>query len=235
MMRINKYIASCGVTSRRKSEELILSGKVKINGSVVKDLSYQVNPEVDNVRVNNKNISQPNKKKYFILNKPKGYLSTVSDDKGRKVITDIIKTKYRIYPVGRLDYNTEGLIILTNDGDIANKIMHPSHSVDKIYVAKIDGSLDKNDIGLLKKGIELDGVNAFFKDLKIIDCTNSITRVKITMNQGLNRQIRRMFEHINKNVISLKRTAIGEIKLGGMSRMSYRELTDKEILYLNKI
>lgn len=237
-MRINKFLAECGVASRRNSEQLVLEGRVKVNNKSVTKLATEVDPEIDLVSVDGKPVKPIGKHLYIMLNKPKGYVCTVNDEFGRKTVMDILGDKYpgkRIFPVGRLDYDTEGLLILTTDGDLANRLMHPRNEISKTYVAKIEGEISEDDLNKLRNGVELDGVKTKKCKVKLLDFSNEISRIEITISEGRNRQVRRMFESINRDVIFLKRTAIGEIKLGGLFRGNYRELKDRESEYLKKI
>lgn len=233
-MRINKYIASCGVTSRRKADELIAGGKVSVNGKIVDELGYKINPKTDKVIVDGVSIKLPKKHVYYALNKPKGVISAVSDDKGRKTVVDLIDTKERIFPIGRLDYDTEGLLLLTNDGELANKLMHPSSEIGKTYIAKVRGDIVESELATLRKGVMLNGKKTAPAKVRKLKFEKGISRIEITIHEGRNRQIRRMFEALNKDVTFLKRVAIGEIRLGGMSRYEVRHLTDGEINYLKK-
>lgn len=237
-MRINKFLAECGVASRRNSEQLVLEGRVKVNNKIITKLATEVDPEIDLVSVDGKPVKPIGKHLYIMLNKPKGYVCTVNDEFGRKTVMDILGDKYpgkRIFPVGRLDYDTEGLLILTTDGDLANRLMHPRNEISKTYVAKIEGEISEDDLNKLRNGVELDGVKTKKCKVKLLDFTNEISRIEVTISEGRNRQVRRMFESINRDVIFLKRTAIGEIKLGGLFRGNYRELKDRESEYLKKI
>ena len=234
-MRINKYLALCGVASRRKVETLILEGKVKVNGSVVTNLATDIT-EGDKVLVNNKEVSTPNFYEYYMINKPKGYVCSVHDDRERKIVVDLIKTDARIFPVGRLDYDSEGLLILTNDGDLTYKLTHPKHEISKTYYANIEGKLLDKEIDKLQKGVVID------KNVKLRPCNivkkyykDNVTRVEITIYEGKNREIRKMFDTINKPVQFLKRVKIGDLKLGGLNRGEYRTLTKKEVDYLKSL
>ena len=233
-MRINKYLATCGLASRRKAEELVTAGKVSVNGKIIRDLATDIDEFKAQVTVDGELVSLVEDKVYYLLNKPKGYISSVKDDKGRKTILDLIDTKERIFPVGRLDYDTEGLIILTNDGDLAHKLMHPSHEIEKTYVANIEGALLESELAVLRAGVVIDGVRTAKSNVKKLKYAEGVTRVQLTIHEGRNRQIRKMFEAIGKEVLFLKRVAIGEIKLGGLSRMEYRKLSDAEVSYLKK-
>ena len=237
-MRINKFLAECGIASRRNCETLVLEGRVKVNNKKVLKLATDIDPDVDLVSVDDKPVKPIGKHLYIMVNKPKGYVCTVSDEFGRKTVMELLGNKYpgkRIFPVGRLDYDTEGLLLLTTDGDLANRLMHPRNEISKTYVAKIEGEIAEADLAKLRNGVELDGVKTKKCKVKLLDFTDNISRIEITISEGRNRQVRRMFESINRDVIFLKRTAIGEIKLGGLYRGNFRELKDRESEYLRKI
>lgn len=232
MERLQKVIANSGVTSRRKAEELILNGKVKVNGKVVLTLGTQVEPS-DLIEVNGVTIAKEDKV-YYLLNKPREVIAAVSDDKGRKTVVDLIKEDKRIYPVGRLDYDTTGAIILTNDGEFANLLMHPKNEIDKCYVAKIDGMLNPKELMTLKKGVLVDGVktrNARVKVRKTDKETNA-SIVEITIHEGKNHQVKKMFEAVNHQVLKLKRERIAFLDLTGLKSGEYRKLNHKEVTTL---
>lgn len=238
-MRINKYLAECGVASRRKSEEYVLSGRVQINGRKITDLATDVE-EDDKVTLDDKRVTRINKHLYLMLHKPKGYVSTASDDKGRKTVLDLVKNDFpnaRLFPIGRLDYDTEGLLLLTTDGDLCQRISHPSNEIDKVYSAKINGEVSEFELNKLRNGVEIDG--HMTKKCKIkfrsYDSKTRQSRIDISIREGLNRQIRKMFETIGKEVLFLKRVSIGDLKLGGVSRSKYRILSDGEINYLQRL
>ncbi len=242
-MRINKYLASCGIASRRKVEEYIKNGQVKVNGAVVTKLSTDIN-ENDVILFNKKKIIPEIQYEYYMLNKPKGYVSTASDDRGRKVVTQLIKTNARIYPVGRLDYDSEGLLLLTNDGDLTNKLTHPKHQIDKTYNIKIDSEISNQQIDSLQKGVIIDGYKLSpCKITKKVERTDNIkeksnfkqTNLQIIIHEGRNREIRKMFETIGKKVVFLKRVKIAELSLGSLKRGEYRKLTIKEVEYLKNL
>lgn len=236
-MRINKYIALCGIASRRAAEQLILEGKVKVNNKVLKDLATDIDEYNDTVTVEGKRIKPVSRMIYIVLNKPKGCVCTVKDEHDRKTIMDYIgelKDK-RLFPVGRLDYDTEGLLIITNDGELSNKLTHPSHEIPKTYVAKVEGEVPENDLAKLRNGIILDGRKLHKSKIKLLEVNNNIYRYEVTIYEGRNRQVHRMFEAIGKEVIFLKRIAVGDLRLGGLTRGTYRYLTEKEIDYLKKI
>lgn len=232
-------MAECGLASRRKCEEYVINGEVKVNGEVVTDLSTQVSYS-DTVTVSGKKVSPVSKHVYLILNKPKGCVTTVSDDRGRKTVIDIVKADYpdtRLFPVGRLDYDTEGLLILTTDGDLCNRLTHPSSEIEKMYVAKIEGTVSKNDLAKVRKGVEIDGRMTGKSRARLIayDNKTNISTVEITIKEGMNREVRRIFESIGKNVAFLKRVAIGDLRLRGVDRGSYRKLTKEEVEYLKNL
>ena len=224
-MRINKYIALCGVASRRKAEELILAGRVTVNDEVMTELSYKVDEENDIVKVDDKLIKEENKLVYILLNKPEGYITTVKDQFDRPSVLDLVSDiKERVYPIGRLDYETSGLLLLTNDGDLTYKLTHPKHEVDKTYVARVKGKLTKEEIERFKTG------------LKIEDYTTAPAKLKvIKYDEGKNRQVRKMCKAINHPVLRLRRSAMGKIKIGDCEIGKYRYLTEDEIKYLKNL
>ena len=232
-MRINKYLAASGVASRRECDKLIQEGKVKINGKQAQ-LGAEVG-EDDQVSVNGTVVSVK-KNEYYILNKPKGYICSVSDDKGRKTVMDLMPNGVgRIYPVGRLDYDSEGLLILTTDGALAQHLTHPSNEVPKTYLVKIEGTITENALNPIRSGIEIDGYVTKKCKAQIVETNKEYTKIHITLIEGKNREIRKMFEAIGKNVTLLKRIKVGELSLRGLDRGSYRKLSKQEIAYLNTL
>ena len=229
MIRLQKAIADFGYCSRRKAEELILNGKVYVNGKKITELGTKVDIN-DTIRVNNE-ILVHQEKEYYMFNKPREVVSTTSDDKGRKTVLDYIDTDKRIYPIGRLDYDTTGLILLTNDGEFANLIMKPSSEIEKTYIAKINGIMPKEDILELKKGIIIDKKKCIPDRVKVkkIDKTNNTSIVEITIHEGKNHEIKKMFEHFHLDVLKLKRTSYGSLYLGNLQSGKYKKLTTKEI------
>ena len=229
MERLQKVIAQAGIASRRKAEELIKDGKVKVNGEVIKELGTKVS-ESDKVEVNNKPIEKETKE-YYLLNKPRGVITTTNDEHGRKTVTDLIETSARIYPVGRLDYDTTGAILLTNDGEFANILMHPSNKIDKVYLAKLEGIIKGEQINALKNGVMLDDVlvKASRVKLKKVNQENSTSMVEITIHEGKNHQVKRMFESLGYEVLKLKRERIAFLTLKGLTSGDYRMLTPKEV------
>lgn len=230
MSRLNKYLADCGVGSRRECDKLIADGCVKINGKIA-SLGANVE-ENDSVSVNGRRVAPKTKNYYIMLHKPKGCLTTVKDDLGRKTVMDFVDIKARLFPVGRLDYDTEGLLILTNDGDVANKLTHPKNNVEKVYVARLSGSLTEAERQTLERGVEIDGRKTMPARVKILAKDEHHTRVEVTITEGRNRQVKKMFESVGKEVEFLKRVAEGELRLGGLQRGKYRFLNDREIEYL---
>lgn len=239
--RLQKYMASCGVASRRKCEEIILNGDVQVNGVVVNELGIKVNPERDVVLYKNQEIKKEENKVYFMLNKPEGYITSVSDEKGRSTILDIVKVKERIFPIGRLDYDSSGLIILTNDGDIYNKIIHPRVELKKRYIAVCEGEFSQRDIESFEKGIDIGGYVTAPASIEIIDVENKrngrgrVSIVEIAIHEGKNRQIRKMCSALNHEVRELKRVAVGDLKLGFLKKGEYRALKKEELDYINSL
>ncbi|MDP4086718.1 MAG: pseudouridine synthase [Bacillota bacterium] len=233
MERLQKVIAAAGIASRRKSEDLIKQGKVKVNGNVVTELGVKVSPN-DKVEVNEIPI-QREEPVYFLLYKPRGVISSVTDDKGRKVVTDFFSNfKERIYPVGRLDYDTSGLLLMTNDGDFANLLMHPRSEIEKVYVAKVKGIPLRENIKKLERGVMLkDGKTAPAK-VKVlsVDKQKHTSIIEIIIHEGRNRQVRRMFEAIGHEVLKLKRERYGKLTLHGLNAGEARELTPHEVKQL---
>ena len=234
-IRLQKFLAENGVASRRKSEELIELGKVKVNGKVVTNLATDIK-ETDIVSVDNHVIKVAAKSVYYKLNKPKGYVTTVSDEKDRKTVMDLLRGVHtRVYPVGRLDYDTEGLLLFTNDGEITNILTRPSSDVNKTYSAHIEGMLTQDDVKKLTSGVEIEGYKTKPCSIIILSSSEKLTKLQITISEGKNRQIRKMFETVGKPVVLLRRIQIGEIKLGGLSRGEYVALNPKELKYLKSL
>lgn len=234
-MRINKFLAEYGVASRRHADEIIQAGRVKINGATAQ-LGADVQDE-DIIMIDDQPLARQEKKLYYyLMNKPKGVVCTVSDDRGRKTVVDYLpKTGARIFPVGRLDYATEGLLILTNDGELAYRLMNPTNEIPKTYLARIEGTLTEKDLNPIRSGVELDGYLTKKCKAHIVETNKAYTKVHITITEGKNRQVRRMFEAIGKNVEFLKRIKIGQLSIGGLDRGAVRELTADEIFYLQNL
>ena len=229
-MRINKFIATKTAYSRRKADELIKDKKVKINGKVLDNLAYTVNDN-DEVELDGRIISDIKIKKYYYLfNKPKNVVSTVSDEFGRYCITDFFPPDISVFPVGRLDYDSTGLLIVTNDGDLANKIAHPSNHVKKTYIATLDGRLSENQMKKFSEGVVIDSKKTLPAEIELYDFSQAM--YKISIYEGRNRQIRKMIEVLGRQVRELKRISIGKIKLGRIVEGKYRKLTEEEKNYL---
>lgn len=235
-MRINKYIATSGVASRRAAEELILNERVKLNGKVVSDLATTVGKR-DIVTVDEKLIQPIKEMVYVMLNKPKGCVTTVKDSRDRKTVMDYLEPlkSYRVFPIGRLDYNTEGLLLITNDGQLCNRLTHPSNEVPKTYIAKVTGKLNADELAKLQRGIELDGIKLQRCKIRLLEHLDNVSRYEITIREGRNRQIHRMFESVDKEIIFLKRIAVGSLKLGGLARGQFRYLSNSEVDYLKRV
>lgn len=234
-MRINKYIASAGICSRRKADELIGNGNVKLNGAVITEMGINVE-EDDVVEVNGRTIEKREKKVYVAVNKPLGYITSMDDDKNRATVAELVgDIPERLFPVGRLDYNTTGLLIMTNDGELAQRLSHPKHEVYKTYVARVAGSISNARIAELRKGVDIGG---FVTSPAIVNVIKQFPRsaiVEIKIREGKNRQVRKMFAAVGNKVQELERTAIGDIKLGHLMEGHYRKLTREEIEYLKNL
>ena len=230
-MRINKFLAMSGVASRRASDELIKDGQVKINGRICAP-GDDVEPS-DTVTVNGKVINIVKKFEYYIMNKPKGYVCTVKDDKGRKTVMDLLPPNIkRLFPVGRLDYDTEGLLILTNDGDLAFKLTHPKNEVPKTYLVKTEKPVSDKDLGMLRSGVIVDGVKTKKCNVRLIETLKTGSKLHVTITEGRNRQVRKMFEAVNNSVDFLKRIKVGDLALTGLNRGEVRQLSAREVDYL---
>lgn len=227
MIRLNKYIAECGICSRRKADILIESGKVLVNDIVIKDLGVKIDDTKDQVKVDGKTISKEDKFVYIMLNKPKGYVTTNSEQFGRKSVLDLIDTDYRIFPIGRLDMYTEGLLLLTNDGEFANKLMHPKNKVEKTYIANVKGNITEEKIENLRNGVDIGGYITKPAKVRIISKDNNEIEIKIS--EGKNRQVRKMCENVGLRVLDLKRTSVGKLNLGNLKIGKYRYLNKNEI------
>lgn len=225
MIRLNKFIAQCGVCSRRKADELIEDKEVKINGQTVFEKGIMVDETKDIVSVQNKLVTLVKKKIYIMLNKPAGYVTTSSEQFNRPCVIDLIKEEDRVFPIGRLDMETEGLLLLTNDGDFANKLMHPSKKINKVYIAKITGNLTDESINKLRKGVDIEGY--ITAPANVVKLSND--ELQITIHEGKNRQVRRMCTAVGLNVVHLKRVKIGNLELGNLKLGKYKTLHINEI------
>ena len=233
MERLQKVIANLGYTSRRKADELIQAGKVKVNGEIVKELGTKVKTS-DTIEVEKTILDNCKNYEYYLLNKPREVISSVSDEHGRKTVVDLIQTKERIYPVGRLDYDTTGIILLTNDGCLANKLMHPSSNIEKKYIAKVNGLVSGYDIKRLRDGVVIDGkkTSKAKVNLKKYDKKTDKSLVELIIHEGRNHQVKKMFEAINHEVLKLKREKYANLDLTGLKPGEYRKLTNKEVAIL---
>ncbi|MBQ8468777.1 MAG: rRNA pseudouridine synthase [Clostridia bacterium] len=230
-MRINKFLASTGLASRRKSEEYVKQGRITVNGKVITDLAFDVSPK-DKVELDGKTLGTA-EHKYIMLHKPKGYITSTSDDKGRKTVMELIPEEYAgVKPVGRLDYDTEGLLLLTNDGELANKLTSPAAEITKTYHVKIEGKISESQLAVMRAGVVIDGIRLKKCKVQITEVGDNWTKLEVKITEGKNRQIRKMFDAVGVNVSFLKRVAIENLKLGGLSRGKTRELHADEIAYL---
>lgn len=226
-MRLNKFIASSGICSRRKADELILNSKIKINGKIITELGINVE-EKDIVEFEGKVLKLQQEKVYLMLNKPTGYITTSIEQFGRKCVLDLIEEDLRVYPIGRLDMDTEGMLLLTNDGDFANKLMHPKNKIKKSYIVTVDKEVELNKLEKLRNGVDIGDYITKPAEAQMLDKNH----LKIVISEGKNRQVRKMCSAVGINLISLKRESIGNLKLGNLKLGKYRKLTDEEI---NKI
>ena len=229
-MRINKYLASCNVASRRKCEEIISSGKVTLNGKVVKELATMVDVKKDKVIVFGKPVELDNSKVYYMLNKPAGVISASKSKYGEETVVDIIgKKEHRLFPVGRLDKDTTGLIILTNDGDFAYKLTHPKYEKEKTYEALVKGHIDSKGLERLKKGVVIDGKKTSKAKVRLIKMAGNNSLIEITIIEGRKRQVKKMCERVGHKVLKLKRTMENGLGLGDLQEGEYRKLTKNEV------
>lgn len=235
MIRLQKFLADAGVCSRRKAEQLILDGKIRVNEKVVLELGTKINPSVDNIFFQNKKITFSEKKVYIMLNKPFGCITTSKEQFNRKTVFDYININERVFPVGRLDYDTSGLLLLTNDGDLTYKLTHPKHNIKKVYIAKVFGTPNKQKIQNFQEGLIIDNYKTAPASLKIISKDLKTSTLQITISEGKNRQVRKMCDAIGHKVISLKRVAIENLKLGNLKEGEFRNLSNNEITYLKNI
>ena len=232
-MRLQKFLSLAGIASRRKSEQIIKSGLIKINNKVVSELGVKINPEHDIIFYKNHKL-KTQKYIYVMLNKPIGFITSTHDELNRKTVLDLIDLPQKIYPIGRLDLNTSGLLILTNDGDLTYKLTHPKHNINKIYLAKLNGILSKDEIKKFCNGLYIENKKTAPAEIKIIRQEKDFCLAKIKIHEGRKRQIRKMCEKINHEVINLKRIAVGNLKLNIKSG-EYRFLNQKEINYLKTL
>ena len=236
MVRLQKFLAHCGVASRRGAESMIQEGRVSVNGEIIREMGVQIDEDNDLIEVDGTVVKPETKMVYVLLNKPVGYVTTVSDDKGRNTVMDLVADiPVRIYPVGRLDYDTEGLLLMTNDGDLTYRITHPKNNVEKTYVAEVTGNISMNTLTQLRNGVYLDGVKTSPAKVEVIGATQFGTKLEITIHEGKNRQVRRMFESVGCIVKRLKRTREAGLILGHVPLGRWRKLTEAEVNMLKKI
>ncbi len=230
-IRLQKYLANCGIASRRKCEEYILEGKVEVNGKIIKELGTKINPTNDIVKFDGKEVKEEKNFVYILLNKPIGYVTTVEDQFHRDTVLDLVKVKERIVPVGRLDMYTSGALILTNDGDFVYKITHPKHEINKTYTVTLKGIIQNNEVEQLRKGVKIDDYITKPAKVKILktDTEKDISRIEITIHEGKNRQVRKMCETIGRKVLALHRSKIGNIGVKYLKLGQWRYLSRKEI------
>lgn len=228
--RLQKILARAGVASRRQAEELIRQGKVAIDGRVVTDMGIRIDATAHKITVNGVQISSPEQQVYFLLNKPAGYVTTVRDPQGRPTVIDLFQDIHqRLFPVGRLDLDTEGALLMTNDGDLANRILHPRHEVTKTYIVEVSGSPSQKEISRLEKGIMVEGKKTWPALIKFISAQKKSSKFQITIHEGRKRQIKKMFEAIGFPVLHLKRIAYGKLQLGNLKTGQYRALSEKDL------
>lgn len=234
-MRLQKFLAANGVASRRKSEELISSGRVKVNGNIITEMGYKIDLDMDKISVDNKDIVLQERKVYILLNKPTGYVTTVSEQFNRKKVTDLVDVPYRIFPVGRLDYNTSGLLILTNDGELTYKLTHPKFKVEKVYIAKVKGTPTREALEAFENGLKIEDYTTAPAKIKVLKETNQHALVEVKIREGKNRQVRKMCDAIGHPIVELKRIAMGRINLGNLDVGNWRYFTEREIAYLKQL
>jgi 23S rRNA pseudouridine2605 synthase len=229
-VRLQKVLARAGVASRRASEDLIARGRVEVNGQVVTEFGTRVDPVRDVIRVDGARIPPEHRNAYLVLNKPRGILSAMADDRGRQTLADLVpRRSERLFHVGRLDADTEGLILLTNDGEFAQRMSHPSHEVRKTYIAVVQGSLDHRTLARLRRGITLEDGPIVPDKVRIVARETRQTMVEITLHSGRNRIVRRIFDELGHPVLRLSRTAIGPVRLGNLKSGEHRDLTREEL------
>ena len=231
-MRLQKFMAHAGAASRRKSEELIKEGRVKINNNIVTEMGLEVDPNKDRVYLDGKRLNLENENIYIILNKPIGVVTSASDEKDRPTVTDLVPNDYRVYPVGRLDIDTTGLVFLTNDGQLANIMMHPRYKIGKKYIVTVDGTPNARELSLLREGLDIRDLKTSPANVKILKSFKQDSILEIEIFEGQNHQVKRMFDYIGHKVKKLKRISMGEIQLLDLEPGNYRYLSEKEVKYL---
>ena len=233
-LRLQKYLANCGIASRRKCEEYIIQGKVQVNGKTITEIGTKVDPEKDVIKFEGREVRENKKLVYILLNKPIGYVTTVDDQFNRDTVLDLVKVKERIVPVGRLDMYTSGALILTNDGDFVYKVTHPKHEIDKTYTVTLKGIVQNSEVEQLRNGVQIEDYVTKPAKVKILktDPEKDISRLEITIHEGKNRQVRKMCEAVGRKVLALHRSKIGNIGVKDLELGKWRYLTDKEVIHL---
>jgi pseudouridine synthase len=235
MERLQKILSQAGIASRRASEQLMREGRVTVNGAAVRELGTKADPAVDDIRVDGRRIKLPERHRYLLLNKPKGYVTTRSDPQQRPTVLDLIGTREYVYPVGRLDFDSEGLLLLTNDGNLAARLTHPSHGVERVYEAVVLGVPDEHDLSRLRRGIVLEGRRTEPADVRLLGASKGGgARLSITIREGRNRQVRKMLDAIGHPVDHLRRVAIGPLRDARLRPGQWRELTPQEVERLQR-
>jgi pseudouridine synthase len=236
LLRLQKYIADCQAASRRKAEELIAAGQVTVNGVVITEMGHKINPAADKVELNGRVLLPPDEKIYIMLHKPKGYITTAKDQFGRPDVSSLVAAiPARLFPVGRLDCDTSGLLLMTNDGGLTYKLTHPKHMIDKIYIARVNGTVDEQALSRLRDGIVIDDKKTAPAKAVIVKDWGTSTSLKISIHEGRNRQVRKMLDAVGCKVLALKRVATGRLFLGDLAEGKYRHLSTDEIAYLKKL
>lgn len=234
-MRLQKYLASCGVASRRTAEKLIADGRVSVDGQIITEMGVQVEVGQD-IRVDGKLVTPEPEKRYIMYHKPAGEVTTASDPEGRATVLDKFRDfPVRLYPIGRLDYDSEGLLLLTNDGDLTERMLHPSHEVEKVYLARVSNEFTPAEARRLENGVMVDGRKTARAKVKILGFQNLYTDILVTIHEGRNRQVRKMVAEVGHEVVMLRRIRFGPLKLGELPRGMWRELTSEELSELNKL
>lgn len=234
-MRLQKYLASCGVASRRTAEKLIADGRVSVDGQIITEMGVQVEVGQD-IRVDGKLVTPEPEKRYIMYHKPAGEVTTASDPEGRATVLDKFRDfPVRLYPIGRLDYDSEGLLLLTNDGDLTERMLHPSHEVEKVYLARASNEFTPAEARRLENGVMVDGRKTARAKVKILGFKNLYTDILVTIHEGRNRQVRKMVAEVGHEVVMLRRIRFGPLKLGELPRGMWRELTSEELSELNKL
>lgn len=234
LVRINKYLSSSGVTSRRKADEMVAAGRVKVNGRIVRELGTKINPARDKIEVDGRGVRSTARLVYILLNKPKDSVTTVRDEKGRRTVLDIVGVRERVYPVGRLDRNTTGTLLLTNDGELANRLMHPKHLVLKVYKATLDRPIRERELARLKKGVMIDNSVTVSDDIYVMPESGGL-EVGISVHEGKHHLVKRIFESIDIRVVQLDRYSYAGLNHHGLQRGGWRNLTKKEVSALRKL